>query len=336
MAPPRDNDARRDAAATFERYRTRFPPAVSFVRRAVAFGTPMQPTISVVIPVYNRDAALRRALHSIQDQTFRDFECIVVDDASTTPIPPIIDSLQDDRFRYARNDRNGGPYNARARGYRMMRGEFLVSLDSDDEAYPWLLGQAVRYLREVPEADGVAGMNVRGGGGALVQVRGGRKLVSPSEYATLPALPDCVGAVRRLVVDEWLQKRDDYFAFEVHQWFTFHMHHSMLFVDEPWVRIHTGCADRVSPQVTNRQLDDYLKFLDEHLAYVERVPSVVLDHLLEDAWFQLRRAGRKEDAERVAVHLDARGLSKRGAMARRLAGKARRSLLRREPTHYLD
>jgi glycosyltransferase involved in cell wall biosynthesis len=285
------------------------------------------PTITVVIPVFNRDAELRRALRSLQEQTFSDFECIVVDDASTISIERIVDSFADDRFIATRNLRNGGPYNARVQGYRLMRGEFLVGLDSDEEAYPWMLGQAVKYLREVPDVDGVAGMHLRMSDGRMfVRIRDRSKIIRPFEYASLPPVPDCIGAVRRVVVDEWLEKRDDYFALEAHQWFTFHMHHSMLFVEEPWTRHHSDAVERVSLGLDPRRYDDYVKFLDEHLTYVDSAKSMVLDRVLEDAWFGLWRAGRKEDAARFEHFMAKRGLTKRQAIARRAFTKARRRL----------
>jgi glycosyltransferase involved in cell wall biosynthesis len=296
------------------------------------------PTITVVMPVFNRDAELRRALKSLQEQTFDDFECIVVDDASTISIEPIIESLGDERFIYTRNQENGGPYNARVQGYRLMRGDFLVGLDSDDEAYPWMLGQAVKYLQEVPEVDGVAGMHLRTSDGRLfVRIEGRRKIIHPAEYASTPPIPDCLGAVRRVVVAEWLEKRDDYFALEGHQWFTFHMNHSMLFVEEPWARYHGGGEDRVSLSLDARQYDDYVKFLDEHLVYVNGARSIVLDRLLEDAWFHLWRAGRKEDAARFEHVMARRGLSRRRTVARRAFGKARRLLpFAGTPVRYVD
>jgi glycosyltransferase involved in cell wall biosynthesis len=295
------------------------------------------PTVTVVVPVYNRDSELRRALGSLQRQTFEDFECIVVDDGSEIAIELVVQSLGDKRFIYVRSPQNRGPYGARVRGYRLMRGEFLVGLDSDDEARPRMLGQAVKYLRDFPEVDGVAGMNVRSTDGRpLVRVAGGRKIVTPAEYATLGAIPDCVGAVRRLVVDEWLQKRDDYFALESHQWFTFHMHHNMLFVDEVWVTVHEDHGARVSQQVDARRLDDYLKFLEEHLDYVEGARAVVLDEIVAGAWFNLRRAGRRQDAERFAFYMNKRGISKWRVLGQRGMSKASRLLPIHSPSvHYL-
>jgi glycosyltransferase involved in cell wall biosynthesis len=287
--------------------------------------------VSIVIPVYDRSDELRRALESVREQSFEDFECIVVDDASSIPIKPIVSALGDERFLYTRNDENGGPYNARVRGYRMMRGDFVVGLDSDWAFFPWTLDRAVSHIRELSDVDGVAGLCVSmDDGRLLVRIDMGRKIVTPAEYAHQRRIPDCLGVVRRVVVEEWLDKRDDYFALEFHQWFTFHMHHSMLYVDEPWARLYAGGQDRVSLRVGDRRLDDYVKFLEEHRDYVQGATSVALDHFLEDAWFQLARAGRQADAARFAEWLEARGLSRRRVVARRIAQKAGALVPRRD------
>ena len=63
--------------------------------------------ITVVVPVFNRQDKLRRALASLRAQTLVDFECLVVDDCSTVPIEPVVTELSDHRFRYLRNGQNG-------------------------------------------------------------------------------------------------------------------------------------------------------------------------------------------------------------------------------------
>jgi glycosyltransferase involved in cell wall biosynthesis len=258
------------------------------------------PRITVVVPVYNRQAELLRALVSLRAQTFSEFECIVIDDCSEVAIEPTVTQLADPRFLYLRNARNGGPYNARTLGYRRMNGEFLFQLDSDWEAYPWALSQAVRYLDEYPQVDAVSGMHVRQHDLAMfVRVNGGKKIVSPEDYLKAEPIPDCVGAVRRCVVEEWLAKRTDYFAMEIHQWFTFGLQHSQLYVDEPWTRYHVDAADRVSVGSSNRRLDDYVKFIDEHDHILRSVDAPFLSELLFTMWLDLLRAGRGTERKRV-------------------------------------
>ncbi len=279
--------------------------------------------ITVVVPVFNRRDELRRALASLRAQTLADFECLVVDDCSTVPIEPVVTELSDHRFRYLRNGHNGGPYNARVMGYRHMSAEYLLQLDSDWEAYPWALSQAARYLDEYPQVDAVSGMHVRQSDLAMfVRVNGGKKIVSPEEYRNGSLVPDCVGAVRRCVVEEWLRKRSDYFAMEFHQWFTFGLQHSQLYVDEPWTRYHVDGSDRVSAGQNSRQLDDYMKFIDEHDGYLRSVRAPFLSDLLFVIWLNLLRAGRTADRKRVETYLKLRHVP----VARKLGAKLARKV----------
>jgi glycosyltransferase involved in cell wall biosynthesis len=281
------------------------------------------PRITVVLPVFNRQSELRRALVSMRDQTLSDFECLVVDDCSTIPIEPVVAEFGDPRFRYLRNSQNGGPYNARTMGYRCMNSEYLLQLDSDWEAYPWTLSQSVRYLDEYPQVDAVSGMHVRYHDSAMfVRVREGKKIVSPEEYVKGSLVPDCVGAIRRCVVEEWLTKRSDYFAMEFHQWFTFSLHHSQLYVDEPWTRYHVDGSDRVSVGQNGRRLDDYMKFIEEHDEYLRSVDAPFLSEVLFNMWLDLLRAGRRSDRRRVEVYLRLRKVPVARKLAEKLVRKA--------------
>lgn len=81
------------------------------------------PTISIIIPVYNTEKYLRRCLDSIVAQTYKDFECILVDDGSTDNSGKICDeyAVKDNRFKSYHNT-NGGPSKARNFGIEVSRG----------------------------------------------------------------------------------------------------------------------------------------------------------------------------------------------------------------------
>ena len=93
--------------------------------------------ISVIIPVYNTEERLKRCLDSVVAQTFKDFECIVVDDGSKDLSPQIIDEFaaKDSRFT-AIHKPNGGVSSARNEGLKVAEGEWVVFLDSDDTIKP--------------------------------------------------------------------------------------------------------------------------------------------------------------------------------------------------------
>jgi glycosyltransferase involved in cell wall biosynthesis len=106
------------------------------------------PTFSVVIPTYGRRAYLDEAVASVLAQTFADFECIVVDDAS--PEPPSV--LDDRRLHLIRRDVNGGPPAARNTGIAAAGGSYLAFLDDDDVWLPDRLAAAAAAHERAPVA----------------------------------------------------------------------------------------------------------------------------------------------------------------------------------------
>ena len=102
------------------------------------------PFFSVVIPVYNRAAALARAIASVRAQSFADFEIVVVDDGSKDDPRAVIEALNDPRIRFIRQDNAGGGA-ARNTGIDHAQGAFVAFLDSDDAFLPQHL-QAMHEL----------------------------------------------------------------------------------------------------------------------------------------------------------------------------------------------
>ncbi len=109
-----------------------------------------KPSVSVIIPTYNRGWTLRAAVDSVLTQTYRDFELIVVDDGSTDDtveiLPPYGPDIQ--VLRQA----NAGVSAARNTGVRSAKGAFIAFLDSDDRWFPDKLGVQVDFFASHPEA----------------------------------------------------------------------------------------------------------------------------------------------------------------------------------------
>ena len=107
------------------------------------------PAVSVVIPAYNAAWCVRRAVESVLDQRYRDFEAIVVNDGST-------DDTQAALAEYGSAIRvvdkpNGGLSSARNAGIRAARGGFVAFLDADDRWLPDKLGRQMEFMREHPD-----------------------------------------------------------------------------------------------------------------------------------------------------------------------------------------
>lgn len=95
------------------------------------------PEVSIVIPVYNAERFLWACIDSIQAQTFKDWEVILVDDGSTDSSPAICDRIvrNDKRFSVIHKE-NGGVSNARNDGIEAATGKYLMFVDADDNLYP--------------------------------------------------------------------------------------------------------------------------------------------------------------------------------------------------------
>jgi glycosyltransferase involved in cell wall biosynthesis len=89
------------------------------------------PKASVVIPTYNRAPLVKQAVNSVLQQSFTDFESIIVDDGSTDDTRELIQGIKDPRVKYFYKQ-NGGVASARNFGYAKASGQFICNLDSDD------------------------------------------------------------------------------------------------------------------------------------------------------------------------------------------------------------
>lgn len=106
--------------------------------------------VSVVIPTYEREAIIGRAIESVLAQTYQRLQIVVADDGSTDGTRAIVESYGD-RVTYVRQE-NAGVSAARNLGLRHARGEFVALLDSDDEWHPWKLAAEVAAIARHPDA----------------------------------------------------------------------------------------------------------------------------------------------------------------------------------------
>src|SRR6266481_7201740 len=94
------------------------------------------PKVSVIIPTHNRAEFLRSAITSVLNQTYQNFEIIVVDDASTDKTREIITSFDDQRIKYIRHEVNKGDAGSRNTGILNSSSDYLAFLDDDDQWLP--------------------------------------------------------------------------------------------------------------------------------------------------------------------------------------------------------
>lgn len=111
------------------------------------------PTVSVIMPVYNGERYLHQALESILTQTFTDFEFIIIDDGSTDNTWDILTEFarQDTRVVLHRNPKNLHLIRTLNKGLTLARGEYIARQDADDISLPERLAAQVSYLQHHPE-----------------------------------------------------------------------------------------------------------------------------------------------------------------------------------------
>ena len=102
--------------------------------------------VSVVMSVYNGEKYLREAVDSILNQTFTDFEFIIIDDGSTDNTARILREYRDHRLISVHNSENRGQTRCLNQGLRIARGEYVARLDADDIALPQRLEQQLGFL----------------------------------------------------------------------------------------------------------------------------------------------------------------------------------------------
>jgi glycosyltransferase involved in cell wall biosynthesis len=107
-----------------------------------------RPLVSVIIPVFNRAGCLQRAVASVAEQTFTDWEIVVVDDCSTDNSVEVALNLGlADKLRVVRHAVNQGPSAARNSGIREARGRYVSFLDSDDSWHPEKLARQITLIQ---------------------------------------------------------------------------------------------------------------------------------------------------------------------------------------------
>src|SRR5262249_25255030 len=115
----------------------------------------VMPKVSVIIITYNRAQYLQRAIRSVLNQTFQDFEIVVVDDASTDETPEVVKAFSDPKIRYFRHPINRQEAGSRNTAIQNARAEYVAFLDDDDLWLPQKLAVQVDLLDKSPSTVGV-------------------------------------------------------------------------------------------------------------------------------------------------------------------------------------
>ena len=110
-----------------------------------------QPLISVIMSTYNEEKYIETSLKSLLNQTFQEFEIIIVDDASTDNTRQLIQRLQDERIHLICNEENQGLTKNLNKALKYVTGKYIARMDGDDIAFPTRFEKQVQYMEKHPE-----------------------------------------------------------------------------------------------------------------------------------------------------------------------------------------
>ena len=110
----------------------------------------MEPLVSIITPVYNSEEFLEETILSVLDQTYENWELILIDDCSKDDSYKIIDKYlrKDKRIKYLKNKKNSGPAITRNNGINISKGKYIAFLDSDDLWYKDKLKNQINFMVE--------------------------------------------------------------------------------------------------------------------------------------------------------------------------------------------
>lgn len=116
--------------------------------------------VTVLLSVYNGEDYIKNAIISVLEQTYTDFDLLLMDDGSTDKSAEIIHSFEDDRIKYIKNEQNMGLTKTLNKGLNLIEGEYIIRMDSDDICYPERFEKQIKYMDENKHLV-VSGSNVR-------------------------------------------------------------------------------------------------------------------------------------------------------------------------------
>lgn len=108
----------------------------------------MNDLVSVIMPSYNTAKFIDKTIESVLNQTYQNFEIIIVDDCSTDNTDEVVANIKDERIIYIKNDKNSGAAVSRNRALREAKGRWIAFLDSDDLWEKEKLSKQIEFMKK--------------------------------------------------------------------------------------------------------------------------------------------------------------------------------------------
>lgn len=241
----------------------------------------MQPLVSVIVTCLNSARFLPHAVNCTLSQTYKNIECIIVDDGSTDNTCAIAESLmqQDSRIKFVSNTGNHGPAGARNFGVRHARGEWIQFYDVDDHLYPDKIRLQLDYLTDNDNhtdddvviysdfevnwetKDGIVERTMTNKVGAHPREALMNKIMSWSNGPTMPFQVGSMLFKRRIFNDKLFN--ENLMMFEEIELFTDLLHKHIPFIYVPTVAMTYRIHDSNTTRDYRGFVMGYIQFLEE-------------------------------------------------------------------------
>ena len=245
------------------------------------------PTVSVITATYNHAHVLARSIQSVLNQTYEDFELIIVDDGSTDDTEKIVKNLSNEKVKYIKHQKNQGAAVARNIGIRLAKGDYIAILDADDEWMPEILEKQMKVYYTAPMEVGVVYTRYTkydSLGNYIPPLKMAKKegdlfkqLLDELHVQWQSSLikRECFNKVG-LISENMLYARDWEFFLRISQ------HYQFLYIDEPLAIIHEQPEGRLSKQ--ERLIVDIQRILKMYFSQIKQDSRMLAKYYFEVAY----------------------------------------------------
>jgi glycosyltransferase involved in cell wall biosynthesis len=262
---------------------------------------------TIIIPTYNRKSFLKKAVDSVLNQTFPDFELIIVDDGSTDGTKEMISDYKDIRIKYLYQE-NKGPSSARNKAINQSKGKYICPLDSDDWWHKDKLRIHVEHFNSYPEYKIFHTQEIWYRNGELLHQK--KKHAKPSGSIFPHCLPLCCVSISTAVIhksvfdeiglfDETLPACEDYDF-----WLRVSLKHPVFLIDQPLTLKDGGRPDQLSMKIEG--LDKYriisLEKLIEDNSLTKDQKKLVHSELLKKIKIYLAGCKKRDKIEEIEYY----------------------------------
>ncbi|MFA6074534.1 MAG: glycosyltransferase [Negativicutes bacterium] len=218
--------------------------------------------VSVIMPVYNAEKYLREAIDSILEQTFRDFEFLIIDDGSTDSSVEIVNSYCDCRIKFFKNCENKGIVFSLNKGLEFANGEYIARMDADDISLRERIKVQVQFMDANKEV-GVCGTWVKTFGGSkkiLKNPASAEEIRCGQLFFTLIAHPTVMLRKECFTQNNLGYSPDDLYAEDYGLWVRCWNHFDIVNIPEVLLSYRV-CSSNVSNRYSSIQKKTTLKIM---------------------------------------------------------------------------